>query len=129
MKLVLGVISMVSAGIIYLNKRNEKFKIDEGEMVLGTKLRCTQFAGRPTRYIVDIEFVENNIARKRKIITTDKNILKCKDNTPIMLLYLKGKNKVYWAEEKSCQNIVIRILLIVFCVFAFLLMFISFFIL
>ena len=77
--------------------------------------------GSPTRYLVEVEYVIKNIVNKRKIITTDRNIIKYKDNETISLIYVEKNNKVYWAEEKSIENVIIILLLTATCIFAFLL--------
>ncbi|MDD6572520.1 MAG: hypothetical protein PUF12_09080 [Thermoflexaceae bacterium] len=106
---------------IYFIKKNDKLKKNESKLILGKKISDTSLMGTPTRYIVEVEYVINDIVNKRKIITTDKNILKCKNDEVISLLYVEKNNKMYWTEEKSVESVVEIVLLSAVCVFAFLL--------
>ena len=85
------------------------------------KISCDELPGRPTRYIVKVEYEINNVVHEKKVITTDKNIKKYADNGQIRLLYVDKIDKVYWAEDKSNEIIVIIVLLALFSASMFLL--------
>lgn len=124
MNVILCVLYLAVGGLaiagIYLIKRINKIKKNEGKLVMGKKISDTSLMGTPTRYIVEVEFIINDIVNKKKIITSDKNIMKCKNGEAISLIYVEKNNKVYWAEEKTIDNIVAIVILSATCVFAFL---------
>lgn len=92
--------------------------------MIGKKLGCEEMFGTPIRYIVEVEYEINNIANKRRIVTTDKNIKKCNSDESIALLYVQKNNKVYWAGEKSNESIVEIINFLALSIFSFMLAFI-----
>lgn len=121
LSLVVGVLGFVR--ICYICKK-DNIKKKEGKIVIGKKLGCEEMFGTPTRYIVEVKYEINNIANKRKIVTTDKNIKKCNSDESIALLYVQKNNKVYWAEEKSNESIVEIIIFLALSIFFFMLAFI-----
>lgn len=125
MNAILCVLCLFVSGLaiegIYLIKRDDKLKKYEGKLLLGKKVSAVPLMGTPTRYIVDVQCQINGSCEERKIITTDKNIMKYKDNENISLIYVEKNNKVYWAEEKTIENVVKMVLLATACAFALLL--------
>lgn len=128
MKIILCILSLVVGvlgfmRICYICKK-DNIKKKEGKIVIGKKLGCEEMFGTPIRYIVEVEYEINNIANKRRIVTTDKNIKKCNSDESIALLYVQKNNKVYWAGEKSNENIVEIIIFLALSIFSFMLAFI-----
>lgn len=128
MKIILCILSLVVGvlgfmRICYICKK-DNIKKKEGKIVIGKKLGCEEMFGTPIRYIVEVEYEINNIANKRRIVTTDKNIKKCNSDESIALLYVQKNNKVYWAGEKSNESIVEIIIFLALSIFSFMLAFI-----
>lgn len=120
LSLLVGIFSIIA---IYKIIKNNEERRKKGIVLYGKKLKCEERLGTPIRYVVKVEFVVNGSVQQKKIITTDKNIKKYIDNESIPLIYINSKNKVYWMEEKSSEGIVIIILLVALCMFAFVLAF------
>ncbi len=106
-------------GICFIKNSNKMKR--EGQLISGKKLSDAIMPGRPIRYIVEVEYVIDNITNKRKITTTDKNIMQCKNSEQISLVYVEKNKKVYWAEEQTKEDLVKVILLSFICGFALLL--------
>ena len=116
MNMVLGIvcflIGIVSASVICILGKNSALRKKSGRIIVGKKISCNELPGRPTRYIVKVEYEASNTTYNRKVITADKNIKKCADGEEIRLLYVDKINKVYWAEDKSYERIVLIVLLV-----------------
>lgn len=110
---------------IYRIKWSNKQKKSKGKLISGRKISGVSLTGTPTRYLTEVQYTINDIVHEGKIITTDKNIMKCKNDETILLIYVEKNNKVYWAEEKSIENEIIIILLSAVCTFALLLAVVS----
>lgn len=55
--------------------------------------------GRPTKYIFDIAFRYKGETLKGKLISIDSKIKKLSKDKIIDILYVEGKDKIYWAHE------------------------------
>lgn len=115
--LFLGIVGALGAYVIYKNnviiRRN-------GRPVSGRVISYEEIPGRPTRYVVKVEFSFHNSIRQRKIVTTDKRI-KNYENTEVTLLYVEEAGKIFWAEEHSKEWIICIVLSVSFSIFMFLL--------
>lgn len=118
---ILGILSFSVACIL---GRNRVLKKKSGKIIIGKKISCDELLGRPTRYIVKVEYEVNNTIYKKNVITADKNIKKCVNDEPIRLLYVNKINKVYWAEDKSDDMFIGIALSGIFAVNMFLLSFV-----
>ena len=128
MNMVVCIINLIISGLcvrgIYIVKQKNTVKKQKGNTILGKKVGCQELWGRPNRYIVDVEFVVNNVNKKSKITTTDRRIKDCDINSQISLIYVEKSGEIYWADEKSIQNVIIILLLVILCVFAIILAFV-----
>lgn len=118
---ILGILSFSVACIL---GRNRVLKKKSGKIIIGKKISCDELLGRPTRYIVKVEYEVNNTIYKKNVITADKNIKKCVNDEPIRLLYVDKINKVYWPEDKSDDMFIGIALSGIFAVNMFLLSFV-----
>lgn len=126
--LLAGSIGGLGVYIIYRNhKRTNELKRREGKHIVGKKTGCKEIPGRPTWYIIEVEFEQNNINKCKKIVTSDKKIKKYADGEEIPLLFVEAINKVFWAEDNSQEWRLWMVMLIFFSVFMFLLSGISLF--
>ena len=120
MYIILSIVSLL-AGIadalhIYIIYRNHKLKKRDGKLIIGKKVDSKEIPGRPTRYIVKVEYELNNIVICKKIVTSDKKIKKYADGEEIPLLYVAAINKVFWAEDSSHEWLILIVMQINFCV-------------
>lgn len=118
MNIVLGTITLivgiVEIVLIYLIVKSNSLKEKEGRVIFGRKIGCDELPGRPTRYIVKVEYEIESMLYTKTIVTADKNIKKCANNEQIELIYVDKTNKIYWADDKSPE----RMLSIGFLVFS-----------
>ena len=120
MDIIVGVVSLL-AGIagafrIYIIYRNQKLKRRDGKLIIGKIVYCKEIPGRPTMYIVKVEYELNNTVKCKRIVIYDKNINKYADGEEIPLLYVEAINKIFWAEDSSREWLHIIGMLIYFCV-------------
>ena len=120
MYIILSVVSLL-AGIaaalhIYIIYRNHKLKKRDGKIIIGKKVDSKEIPGRPTRYIVKVEYELNNTVICKKIVTSDKKIKKYAGGDEIPLLYVAAINKVFWAEDSSHEWLILIVMQFSFCV-------------
>lgn len=116
MYVVLGTITLIAGivGIVLICSivRNNTLKKKEGKIIVGKKVSDFYIPFvHPTVYIVEVEYEVNNTVRKKKVMVSDRKVIKCFNDAPINLLYVDKTGRVYWAEDRS-QDIIFNIILL-----------------
>lgn len=128
MKWILQVIYALIFGLtiwsIYVIKMNNCLK-SKGKFIEGKLIDIRELMGRPIRYIVEVECLINNDIQKKKIVTADKRIKQEVVNGTLLLIYVEKNNKIYWAEDKSIEEKIKVILLLIGGIFALILFIIN----
>lgn len=128
MKWILQVIYALIFGLtiwsIYVIKMNNCLK-SKGKLIEGKIINIRELMGRPIRYIVEVECLINNDIQKKKIVTADKRIKQEVVNGTLLLIYVEKNNKIYWAEDKSIEEKIKVILLLIGGIFALILFIIN----
>ena len=113
---VILLVGITCALRIYIIYRNQKLKRRDGKLIIGKKVYCKEIPGRPTMYIVKVEYELNNTVKCKKMIIYDKKIKEHADGEEIPLLYVEAINKIFWAEDSSHEWLHMIGMLIFFCV-------------
>ena len=125
MDIIVSVVSLLvgiaDALLIYIIYRNHKLKKRDGKLIIGKKVDSKEIPGRPTRYIVKVEYELNNTVICKNIVTSDKKIKKYAGGEEIPLLYVAAINKVYWAEDSSHEWLILIVMQVHFCILMLLL--------
>lgn len=115
--LVIGCVQITIFFMLYSIWRRNRIKNREGMKIQGKKIDYKEIPGRPTRYLILVEYQINGEEKRKRIITTDRAARKFAKEEEIALIYVHSLDKIYWSGEKKYANMPIIILLVVLAVF------------
>ncbi len=95
------------------NKSKLKMKIECGKKICAKVMSWDVFPGRPTLYVVKVEYEIDKKKEKKTFITSGKYAKKYEQDRNIQIVIIPNSNKVFLEEEDwKIQNIVIFVFLI-----------------
>lgn len=72
-----------------------------------------KLSGRPTRYIIEVEFELNSEKKEKKVTIIDSRAERLIHEKHIPIVYCEKSNRVYWADESRVNRILLLIYLVV----------------
>ena len=94
---VLG--GLISLFILIRLKYIKKIQKLEGVLYSGEIVSLKTIVGRPNRYAIEINVVDNKTNSKGKLITTNNKCKQYERGDRISLLYVPRWDKYYWIED------------------------------
>lgn len=109
-------VSIICILLVLQFKNNEnklKMKIEYGKKICAKVISWDVFPGRPTLYVVKVEYEIDKKKEKKTFITSGKYAKKYEQDRNIQIVIIPNSNKVFLEEEDwTIQNIVIFVFLI-----------------
>lgn len=117
---------VILALLIKRNISRFKNKNNNGILINAEVIKWKVLSGRPTRYILDIEYQMENVKQSKRLITSGSFARKYEKEKTVPIIVLHNTNRVYFEEENwKRQNIFLFILIIMSLPFLILLLFCS----
>lgn len=125
--LVVLIICMLLFFQIKRNKYNLKFKRECGKIIQAKVISWKAVPGRPTRYVIKVEYKKDNKQENKTFISSGKFARKYEHIQYIQIAFIPDSNKLFLDEEDwRAQNRCYFVLLIFAAVFLLQLLLIGF---
>lgn len=113
---IIMIILLIYTVFILLIKRNRyklKMKKEYGVVIKAKVIDWESIPGRPTRYIIKVEYEMDEKKENKTLITSGKIARKYEKEKSIQIAIIPNSNKIFFEEEDwKKQNILLFILLI-----------------
>lgn len=113
LKWIMGILGIAYAGYLLKNEHDKRKK---GIFMSGLKKSEKVLPGRPNWYMVTVEIVLAEGKVCKKIITGDKRIQCYHPNEQLSVIYVEKTGKLYWADERRNDRMILAALILVICV-------------